>query len=142
MYTRPIIHFTTLHELLHALPTLQPQSLIYIGLQEHRESRRGSHFPITAVTITLDVRMITPQAIYCYRPLAKTVYFSLWTQDERPSPAEKRCAAWREAEAVAAEIQDTVTAQDYRCARGQVDIGSAAPVVGEAWSRALSVATP
>ena len=40
MYTRPIIHFTTLHELLHALPTPQPQSLIYIGLQEHRESRK------------------------------------------------------------------------------------------------------
>lgn len=142
MNTLPIIHFTTLPDLLNALPAdaAHAQLLFCLGTQEHRESRQGQHFPTTAVTVTLDLRVITGQAIYCYRPLAESAHFNVLTQDERPSPQEKRRVAWADAERIAAAIDATLTAQGHRCTRGIVDIGDATPVLGMAWTDALPAA--
>lgn len=139
MYTLPIIHFTTMTDLLDALPTdtTLSQPLFCLGAQERRESRPGQHIPTTAVTISLDLRVITTRAIYCYRPLAETIYFSVMTQDERPSPREKRSAAWIAAERIADAMTETLTAQGYRCTRGIVDIGDAGPILGRAWPETM-----
>lgn len=125
----PVIHFTTLADLLAELTT-EFRHVIRVAISQRTESRNGN-FPTTVVNIAVDVRTLHYDTILSYRAMQEEIRRDLTS--DRAEINRRYNQAWNDANIVRTAVCAAIYDAGHDARPGIIDLGNVQPITGEQW---------
>lgn len=127
----PVIHFSTLEELLDEFRFLgDRRQIVRVATQQRSEIKSGS-MPYTLITIQVYARAIHHGTILSY--VASSEEIRVGPMFDRVEGKAKYDAAWLHADLVCAALRAEIRAAGHEAMPGIIDLGGVQPMAGQKW---------
>lgn len=132
----PVIHFSTLEELLDEFRFFgSRKQIVRVAAQQRSETKPGS-VPYTLITVQVYARAIHQGAILSYVAMSEEI--RIGPMFDRAEGKAKYDATWLDADLACASLRAEIRSAGHEAMPGVIDLGGVQPMVGQKWAASES----